>query len=118
MGRPFMSCLFCKIAQKEIPAQIIYENDQIMAFDDINPQAPQHKIIIPKEHIATLNDLDEHHAEVVGKMVSSAKIIASSLGIADSGYRLVFNCNSQGGQTVFHLHLHLLGGRQFTWPPG
>ena len=113
-----MSCLFCKIVQKEIPAEIIFENDQIMAFDDINPQAPHHKIIIPKEHIATVNDLDAEHADIVGQMVASAKTIASSLDIADNGYRLVFNCNRQGGQTVFHLHLHLLGGRQFTWPPG
>lgn len=113
-----MTCLFCKIAQKEIPASIIFENDQVMVFDDINPQAPHHKIIIPKEHISTINDLEAHHATLVGTMVQTGKDIAASLNIADEGYRLLFNCNQAGGQTVFHIHLHLLGGRQMTWPPG
>lgn len=113
-----MSCLFCKIVQKEIPATIVFENDHVMVFDDINPQAPFHKIIVPKEHIATVNAIEAHHASLIGEMVITAKNIATSLNIADEGYRLLFNCNQMGGQTVFHLHLHLLGGRQLTWPPG
>lgn len=113
-----MTCLFCKIAQKEIPASVVFENEHIMAFDDINPQAPHHKIIIPKEHIATINELTANHATLVGNMINAAKEIATSLNLTDNGYRLVFNCNREGGQTVFHLHLHLLGGRQMTWPPG
>ena len=113
-----MTCLFCKIAAKEIPANIIYENEQVVAFDDINPQAPHHKIIIPKEHIATLNDVDDQHLALIGGMVKTAKELAASLNIADKGYRILFNCNAHGGQTVFHIHLHLLGGRSMSWPPG
>lgn len=113
-----MTCLFCNIAQKEIPASIVFENEHIIAFDDINPQAPHHKIIIPKTHIATVNEIKDSEAGLVGEMILAAKHLAKSLNIAENGYRLLFNCNQQGGQTVFHLHLHLLGGRQLTWPPG
>lgn len=113
-----MDCLFCKIAAGEIPANIIYHDDAIVAFDDISPQAPQHKIIIPRAHIATLNDLQNDHQAIIGQMVQTATQLASKLGIAEQGYRLVMNCNADGGQTVFHIHLHLIGGRAMHWPPG
>lgn len=113
-----MDCLFCKIVNKEIPAKIIYEDDQVLAFDDIHPQAPHHKIIIPRKHIANLNDVTEDDGKLIGHMVQSATKLANELGIAEDGYRLVMNCNNQGGQTVFHIHLHLIGGRSMTWPPG
>ena len=111
-------CLFCKIAQGEIPAKIVYEDDQVLAFEDINPQAPFHVLIIPREHIATLNDLESAHRELVGEMQLVAQQIARERGHADAGYRTVFNCNAAAGQTVFHVHLHLLGGRNLGWPPG
>jgi histidine triad (HIT) family protein len=110
--------LFLKIIKREIPAEIVYETDEILAFRDINPQAPVHILIIPKERIATLNDLEPGHAEMVGKLVLAATDIAREEGLSDDGYRVVINCNSGGGQMVFHIHLHLLGGRQMTWPPG
>lgn len=113
-----MECLFCKIANGEIPAKIIYRDDAVIAFDDINPQAPHHKIIIPQKHIATLNDLHDEDSELVGQLVQSAAKIAKQLDIAEEGYRLVFNCNPGAGQSVFHIHIHLLGGRRLTWPPG
>lgn len=113
-----MDCLFCKIASGEIPANIIYRDDHIVAFDDINPQAAQHKIIIPQKHIATLNELHDEDNELIGHMVQSAALLAKQLNIAKTGYRLVMNCNAGGGQTVFHIHIHLLGGRQLNWPPG
>lgn len=113
-----MNCLFCKIAQKEIPASVILETDDLMAFHDINPQAPKHILIIPKQHIATINDAREENTTLLGNMVLSAKNIAKTLDIGETGYRLVFNINSGGGQEVYHIHLHLLGGRQMTWPPG
>ncbi|MBV9576219.1 MAG: histidine triad nucleotide-binding protein [Gammaproteobacteria bacterium] len=113
-----MDCLFCKIAKGEIPANIIYQNDYVVAFDDIHPQAPQHKIIIPRKHIATLNDLQEEDNLLIATMIKSAAQLAKELDIAADGYRLVTNCNAKGGQTVYHLHLHLLGGKQMTWPPG
>lgn len=111
-------CLFCKIASGEIPANIIYQDEEIVAFDDINPQAVHHKVIIPRKHIATLNDISRDDNALVGRMVETAANIAKSLDIADHGYRVVMNCNRGGGQTVFHIHLHLLGGRQMIWPPG
>ena len=111
-------CLFCKIVAGDIPADTVYENDQVFAFRDIDPKAPTHILIIPKEHIATTNDLAEAHKTLVGEMLLAAKKIAGQEGIADSGYRTVFNCNGDGGQAVYHIHLHLLGGRQMTWPPG
>ncbi|HKL50403.1 MAG TPA: histidine triad nucleotide-binding protein [Wenzhouxiangellaceae bacterium] len=110
--------LFEKIIDREIPADIVWENDDLLAFRDVNPQAPVHILIIPKRKIRTLNELEDDDAEVVGRMVLAAKKIAASEGIADDGYRLNFNCNEAGGQSVWHIHLHLLGGRQMGWPPG
>lgn len=112
------NCLFCKISEGEIPAKIIYQDDLVVAFDDINPQAPQHKIIIPRRHIATLNDLTPTDNELIGHMIGTAKMLAKTLHIDEEGYRLVFNCNHGAGQTVFHIHLHFLGGRPMRWPPG
>lgn len=111
-------CLFCKIVNGDIPADKVYENGNILAFRDINPQAPTHILIIPKEHIPTLNDLEESHQALVGEILFTAKNLAEQEGIATSGYRAVFNCNRGAGQDVYHIHLHLLGGRQMTWPPG
>ena len=111
-------CLFCKIAKKEIPARIVLEDPRFLAFEDVNPQAPVHILIIPKKHIGKVSDLDERHATLVGTLVLAAKDIAREKGIQESGYRIVMNCNRDAGQDVFHLHLHLLGGRKFTWPPG
>ncbi|KTD70938.1 MULTISPECIES: histidine triad nucleotide-binding protein [Legionella] len=113
-----MDCLFCKIAQGAIPASVVFEDSEIMAFRDLNPQAPQHLLIIPKQHIATLNDASDENQALLGKMILGAKKIAQAEGISDAGYRLVFNINPDGGQTVYHIHLHLLGGRHMTWPPG
>lgn len=110
--------IFSKIITKEIPVDSVYEDDELLAFRDINPQSPYHILIIPKKVIPTVNDLCDEDAELVGKMVLRAKILAKELGFAEDGYRLVFNCNSYGGQEVYHLHLHLLGGRQMHWPPG
>jgi histidine triad (HIT) family protein len=111
-------CVFCKIARKEILAKAVFEDDTILAFEDMNPQAPAHVIIIPKNHIDKVSDLTEKEAGLIGRLVLAAKEIARKAGIADSGYRIVANCNKDGGQAVFHLHLHLLGGRAMTWPPG
>lgn len=113
-----MTCLFCKIANGEIPANIVYRDDQVIAFDDINPQAPHHKLIIPIKHISTINDLNTDENQLVGHMIQTAKKLAHELNIAEEGYRIVMNCNQGAGQTVFHIHAHLLGGRQLTWPPG
>jgi len=110
--------IFSKIINKEIPADIVFENDEVLAFRDVNPQAPVHILIIPKEPIATINDLDEEQAAVIGKMTLAAQQIAKDEGIAEAGYRLVINCNKLGGQVVFHIHMHLLGGRRMGWPPG
>lgn len=112
------NCLFCRIAQKKIPAALVYESDDIVAFRDINPQAPTHILIIPRKHIATTNDISLEDASLIGKMTLVAKELAAKEGIAERGYRLVFNCNRDAGQAVFHIHLHLLGGRVFNWPPG
>ena len=111
-------CLFCKMVNGEIHIDSVYEDDDVLAFRDINPQAPTHVLIIPKQHISTLNDLDSSHAGVVGKMYLVAKQVAAQAGFAESGFRTVMNCNGDGGQTVFHIHLHLLGGRVMQWPPG
>lgn len=104
--------IFSKIIRHEIPADVVYEDDEIMAFRDINPQAPVHVLIIPKIEIATLNDVQPAHAELIGKMVLTAQKIADQEGIAEDGYRLVMNCNRHGCQVVFHIHMHLLGGKQ------
>jgi len=110
--------LFLKIINREIPADIVYETDEILAFRDVNPQAPIHVLIIPKEHIRTINDIEVEHAEVAGKLFLAAAEIARKEGIEKEGYRVVMNCNGAGGQAVYHIHLHLLGGRQMGWPPG
>ena len=111
-------CLFCRIVAGEIPAAIVYQDDRLVAFKDINPQAPTHVLIIPRRHIATLNDLGEADDALVGEMVRRAAAIAKETGFSERGFRTVFNCNAEAGQTVFHIHLHLLGGRSLTWPPG
>ena len=111
-------CLFCRIVTKEIPAKIVFEDPHLLAFEDVNPQAPVHMLIIPKEHIEKVSDLTERNIEMVGRLILAAKNIADKRGIKESGYRIVMNCNRDAGQAVFHLHLHLLGGRKFTWPPG
>jgi len=112
------NCLFCRIIKGEIPSQIVYESPEILGFRDINPQAPTHILLVPRQHIATTNDLEDAHAEIIGKLVLVARDLAKKEGISEAGYRLVFNCNRNAGQAVFHIHLHLLGGRVFSWPPG
>ena len=111
-------CLFCKIRDGEIQGDIVFENDDVLAFNDVNPQAPVHVLIIPKKHISTVNDMDAGDEVIMGKLFSVAKTIAAQQGVADDVYRLVVNCNEKAGQTVFHIHMHLLGGRNMTWPPG
>ncbi|MCX7703242.1 MAG: histidine triad nucleotide-binding protein [Planctomycetota bacterium] len=111
-------CIFCKIVSGEIGAKRVYEDENVVAFEDINPQAPVHILVIPRRHIERVNDLKESDEKLVGHLVLVAKRIAFEKKVAESGYRLVLNCNSDAGQAVFHLHLHLLGGRRMTWPPG
>jgi histidine triad (HIT) family protein len=111
-------CLFCRIVNREIEAKIVEEGDGWVAFHDVNPQAPVHVLIVPREHIPTLNDVDESHAGLLGSMVQAAAKIAAAHEVAEEGYRLVFNTNPGAGQSVFHVHLHLLGGRSLSWPPG
>lgn len=113
-----MSCLFCHIVDGTIPASKVYEDDQLLAFNDIHPQAPMHVLVIPKAHIATANELGPEHDALVGAMQRRAAAIARERGFDGSGFRTVVNCNAQAGQTVFHLHLHVLGGRPLAWPPG
>jgi len=108
------NCLFCKIASKQIPADLVYEDDQVLAFKDISPQAPVHQLIIPKQHITTLNDVDIDHRGLLGHMVFTATQLAAEQNLSEPGFRLIMNCNQDGGQTVFHIHLQLLGGRQLT----
>ena len=109
-------CLFCKMANGVIKPDVVFEDDNVLAFRDINPQAPVHILIIPKRHIGTLNELDD--TLLAGQLLQTAVKLAEQEGVAEHGYRTVFNCNRHGGQEVYHLHLHLLGGRQMTWPPG
>ena len=111
-------CIFCKIVKGDLPADRVYEDDNVLAFRDINPQAPLHVLIVPKEHISPINDLDESHAAIVGKLYLAAKQIAQQEAMAERGYRTVMNCNEEAGQSVFHLHLHVLAGRAMRWPPG
>ena len=111
-------CLFCKMVAGEIKPQTVYEDNEILAFKDINPQAPVHILVIPKKHLATLNDLGPEESELMGKLTLTAARLAQQTGIAASGYRTVMNCNADAGQSVFHIHLHLLGGRSLRWPPG
>lgn len=113
-----MSCIFCDIAEKRRPSVAVYEDPNIYAFRDVNPQAPSHILIIPRKHIPTLNDLEEGDTSLVGQMVVAAQALAGREGIAEKGYRLVWNCNALAGQSVYHIHLHLMGGRAFRWPPG
>jgi histidine triad (HIT) family protein len=114
-----LSTIFSKIINKEIPADIVYESENILAFKDINPQAPVHILIIPKTEIPKVTDLNgKEHATLLGDMIDAANKLAKDMGIAEEGFRLVFNCGDKGGQEVYHLHLHLLGGRQMKWPPG
>ncbi|HPE72579.1 MAG: histidine triad nucleotide-binding protein [Candidatus Competibacteraceae bacterium] len=111
-------CIFCKIAAGEIPADIVYDDGEVLAFRDINPEAPVHLLLIPRRHIATLNDLSEADAALVGRLYLAGQQIAVELGVAESGYRTVINCNRDAGQLVFHIHMHLLAGRELGWPPG
>jgi histidine triad (HIT) family protein len=111
-------CLFCKIVRREIPASVVYEDERILAFDDVNPQGPTHVLVVPKRHIASLNELTEDDDAIVGEIVRRAAAIAQARGISAGGFRTVFNTNREAGQTVFHIHLHLIGGRTMHWPPG
>ncbi len=111
-------CLFCKILAGDVPAELVYESNEAIAFRDINPQAPSHVLIIPRQHIETINDLGPGDATLVGNLFLVAQQVAKDEGIAENGYRVVMNCNADAGQTVFHLHLHMLGGRRLDWPPG
>ena len=111
-------CLFCKMVSGEIAPDIVFENEDVLAFRDMNPQAPLHVLVIPKTHIATVNDLTPEDAVLVGKLYLAAQQIAADEGVAEPGYRMVMNCNSEAGQSVYHIHLHVLGGRPMSWPPG
>jgi histidine triad (HIT) family protein len=113
-----MSCLFCRVINGEVPSRKVYEDDAIVAFHDINPQAPVHVLVVPRKHVPTLNDLAPEDSALVGDMMRRAAAIAKDLGIDARGYRTVFNCNREAGQSVYHIHLHLLGGRAMHWPPG
>jgi histidine triad (HIT) family protein len=111
-------CLFCRIAAGEIPATLVHQDEHLIAFKDINPQAPMHVLVVPRRHIASVNDLMPDDDRLVGEMIRRAGLLARAHGHADRGYRTVFNCNADAGQTVFHIHLHVLGGRSLHWPPG
>ena len=113
-----MDCLFCRIAEGKIPATLVFSNDEMVAFRDINPQAPTHVLLIPKKHITSVLELGAHDEALGGRLLRTAAMIAKAEKIADRGFRLVVNCNRDGGQTVFHLHIHIVGGRQMNWPPG
>ena len=113
-----MDCIFCKIVDGSIKSDIVFEDDDVIAFRDLNAQAPHHVLIIPRKHIATTNDFDAEDAKIFGQMGQAAKKIASDLDVAEKGYRLVLNCNEDGGQAVYHTHMHFLAGRTLSWPPG
>jgi len=117
-GANMEDCIFCKIVEKDIPSELIYEDERIVAFNDINPQAPVHILIIPKEHFASLNDIPEEKKDVLSHILLKARQIAQNIGINEKGYRIVLNTARDSGQVVFHIHFHLLGGRRMTWPPG
>lgn len=111
-------CIFCKIAEGQIPSDVVYEDDDVIAFDDVNPVAPTHVLIIPKKHVSTLNDVENKDEILLGKMLACAKKVAGDKNLSSAGYRVVMNVMSGAGQSVFHIHFHLLGGRPFNWPPG
>jgi histidine triad (HIT) family protein len=111
-------CIFCRIASGEIPASVVFQDDQFVAFHDLNPQAPSHVLVIPRRHVATTNELTEADDGLMGALIRRGTLVARALGHAESGYRLVLNCNRDGGQSVFHIHLHVLAGRPLGWPPG
>ncbi|MBF0557690.1 MAG: histidine triad nucleotide-binding protein [Nitrospirae bacterium] len=111
-------CIFCKIVERQLPTKIVYEDDIAIAFEDVNPQAPVHTLVIPKRHIPTLLDIPEGDGMLMGHLFEICRKIASDKGIAERGFRIVTNCNPESGQTVYHIHLHMLGGRQMHWPPG
>lgn len=111
-------CLFCKIIAGQIPGTILYEDERVVVLKDINPQAPMHVLVVPRRHVASLNELSDNDDALVGELVRRAAAVAAEHGYAEGGYRTVFNCNADAGQTVFHIHLHVLGGRRFSWPPG
>ena len=111
-------CIFCKIVNGDIPSDMVYEDDLVIGFRDLNSQAPHHYLLIPKQHIATINDVDQGNEAIMGRLYSAAAKLAKELGFDEAGYRVVMNCNGDGGQTVYHVHLHVLAGRQLTWPPG
>ncbi|MDP6777192.1 MAG: histidine triad nucleotide-binding protein [Candidatus Latescibacteria bacterium] len=111
-------CIFCRIAAGEIPAERVFEDDQFLAFKDINPHAPTHLVVIPKRHVALLTDLGGEEAAFAGGWLLAANRAAAAVGVAESGYRVVANCNADAGQEVFHIHMHVLGGRRLGWPPG
>ena len=113
-----MDCIFCKIANKEIPSSIVYEDDDVIAFNDLNPEAPVHVLVIPKKHIVNLSDAKPEDQQLLGKLMLTIQKLAAEQGGAESGYRVVTNCGEQGGQTVMHMHFHLLGGREMLWPAG
>lgn len=112
------NCLFCKIAKREIPSTVVFEDERVLAFEDINPQAPVHVLVIPKKHIATTNDITAEDESLTGHLITVAARVAREKGIDQSGFRSVLNCNAHGGQEVYHIHVHVLGGRQMSWPPG
>lgn len=116
-GEKMENCIFCKILKGEIPSEKVYEDEKVYAFKDINPEAPVHVLIIPKKHISSANELTEDNKEVIGDVYYAAQKIAKELGIADKGYRIINNCGEDGGQTVFHIHFHLMGGKKLNWPP-
>jgi histidine triad (HIT) family protein len=111
-------CLFCRIIAGEIPGKFLYQDDRLVVLQDVNPQAPLHALVIPRKHVASLNDLSAEDDGLVGEMIRRAAAVAREQGVAERGYRAVFNCNSEAGQTVFHIHLHVIGGRPMAWPPG
>lgn len=113
-----MDCIFCKIIHKTIPAKIAYEDEEVLAFHDLHPQAPVHMLVIPKKHISTINQIEPQDQMLAGKLLLTAQKLAKEQGFADAGFRVVMNCNEQGGQTVYHIHMHVLAGRHMTWPPG
>jgi histidine triad (HIT) family protein len=111
-------CLFCKMVSGEIQPDVVFEDDDVLAFRDVNPQAPVHVLVIPKMHISTVNDITPEHAGLMGKLYLAARQVAADEGVAEPGYRMVVNCNSEAGQSVYHIHMHVLGGRPMHWPPG